>query len=139
GEPELRARGRRARLPFARVLRGERLALRAARTLARLVAVAVVGAEGGSELHAMAGARERIHEEPGYAPIARRRAVRRRLKRCVVRDPHARARDRSARRGARNWPQRRTRRARAPARRRRARAGARGCGRALPGRLRAPG
>ena len=89
GEPKLRPIGRRRPAPIVGKLRGIRLALRAQRTLARFVAIAVVAAESRGHLRAVTGGRQRIHQQPCYPPITRGRAVSGRLKRCVERDPHA--------------------------------------------------
>src|SRR5581483_7858641 len=107
-------------------LGGVRLPLRTQRALARRVAFTVVAAEGRGHLYAVTGERERIHEQSGYATIARGRAVRRRLKRCVKGDPHARLPDRTCAPGARSSLTARTRRVPAPRRRRRGPDGAPG-------------
>ena len=123
GEPELRPLIGRTRFPVRRQSFGQRFTLRAQRTLSRLVAIAVVAAEGRRHLHAVTRMRQSVHVKPRYAPIARRRAMRRRLKRCVERDPHG-PQAQTCGRGARNWLQARTPSAASPAPRRRARGGA---------------
>src|SRR5258706_5612332 len=105
-----------------------RLALDFQRLLALRIAVAVVAAESGDQLDSAAGARQRLHEEPGDAAVAGGLGMVRRLKRSVERDAHGRELRLAGRTSApvaRRWPRSRNARRPAPGPQPRARAGAR--------------